>query len=174
MKTSSNEESLISFLQNIILSEDDFNTKYEAFLQGMITEEMETSALIITEEERKYLIQKFKRSGGEEHEINESALQREINELKIRELTPGLVCDADGRMQLQIIIITELLALHEECKDDQDRLDDIKRDDFELLLTSHLDRLSISSMLESDNDFSDQFFREILLPLYTFPPIALY
>ena len=72
-------------------------------------------------------------------------------------------------MQLQIIIIAELLALHEEGKDDQDQLDDIKRDDFELLLTSHLDRLSISSMLESDNDFSEQFLREILLPLYPIP-----
>lgn len=36
---------------------------------------------------------------------------------------------------------------------------------FETLLSSHLDRLSISGMLESDNDFSEQFTREILLPL---------
>ena len=69
-------------------------------------------------------------------------------------------------MQLQIIILAESLALNDECKDDQDRLDDLKRDEFEMLLTSHLDRLSICGMLESDNDFSDQFRREILLPLY--------
>ena len=31
---------------------------------------------------------------------------------------------------------------------------------------SHLDRLSISGMLESENDFSEQFMRELLLPLY--------
>ena len=68
-------------------------------------------------------------------------------------------------MQLQIIILAESLALHEECNDEPDRLDDLKRDDFEMLLTSHLDRLSISGMLESDNDFSEQFMREILLPL---------
>jgi len=76
-------------------------------------------------------------------------------------------------MQLQIIIIAELLALHEERKDDQDGLDEMKRDDFELLLTSHLDRLSISSMLQSDDDFSEQFFREILLPLYPSPVPSL-
>jgi hypothetical protein len=57
------------------------------------------------------------------------------------------------------------LALHEECKDEQDRLDDQQREDSEMLLTAHLDRLSISGMLESDNDFSEQFMREILLPL---------
>lgn len=85
MKASSNEESLISFLQNIILSEDDFNAKYENFLPGIRVDEMENSALAITEEERKYLIQKFRRSGGDENEVNESALQREIYELKIRE-----------------------------------------------------------------------------------------
>jgi hypothetical protein len=87
MKASSNEESLISFLQNIILGEEDFNTKYETFLPGMMmTDEVDNSTLlVITEEERKYLIQKFRRNGGEEDEITESALQREINELKIRE-----------------------------------------------------------------------------------------
>lgn len=122
--------------------------------------------LAITEEERKYLLQKFWRNGGDQNEVNESALQREIQELKIREYSPSWSVPNYPRMQLQIIIIAELLALHEECKDDEDRLDEMKRDDFELLLTSHLDRLSISSMLQSDNDFSEQFFREILLPLY--------
>lgn len=34
------------------------------------------------------------------------------------------------------------------------------------MFMSHLDRLSISGMLESENDFSEQFMREILLPLY--------
>jgi hypothetical protein len=37
-----------------------------------------------------------------------------------------------------------------------------------MLLASHLDRLSISGMLETENDFSEQFMREIILPLYFF------
>ena len=85
MKASSHEESLISFLQNIILGEDDFNSKYETFLPGMMGDEMDSSGLVIKDEERKYLVEKFRRNGGQENEINESALQREINELKIRE-----------------------------------------------------------------------------------------
>jgi hypothetical protein len=51
------------------------------------------------------------------------------------------------------------------------------QEEYESLLASHLDRLSISGMLESDNDFSEQFMREILLPLYPLipksPPNAL-
>jgi hypothetical protein len=89
MKASWNKESLLSFLQNIILSEDDFNAKYENFLPGIKSDEMEKSMLAITEEERKYLIQKFWRNGGDENEVNESALQREIQELKIREYSPS-------------------------------------------------------------------------------------
>jgi len=65
---------------------------------------------------------------------------------------------------LQIIILAELLALHEEDEDDE-CLDSEEQVEFETLLSSHLDRLSISGMLESDNDFSEQFTREILLPL---------
>jgi DNA replication regulator SLD3 len=78
----SQEESLISFLKNMILKIDDFSAKYENFLPSLIEEQ---GPLVISEEERNHLIQKFRRSGGQIQEINESALQREINELKIRE-----------------------------------------------------------------------------------------
>jgi hypothetical protein len=67
------------------------------------------------------------------------------------------------RTQLQIIILAESLALHAESKDGE--LCDKTQEEYESLLASHLDRLSISGMLESDNDFSEQFMREILLPL---------
>lgn len=70
------------------------------------------------------------------------------------------------RTQLQIIILAEALALHEESKDGYGNLDDTSREEFEMLLVSHLDRLSISDMLENENDFSEQFMREIILPLY--------
>src|SRR5436305_9955492 len=73
---------------------------------------------------------------------------------------------ANNRTQLQIIILAESLALHEESKD---TLDELKQEEYETLLTSHLDRLSISGMLETENDFSEQFMREILLPLYPLP-----
>jgi len=69
------------------------------------------------------------------------------------------------RMELQIIILAEALALNEETKDNRDRLADSKREEYEILLTGHLDRLSISGMLEAENDCSEQFTREILLPL---------
>jgi hypothetical protein len=62
------------------------------------------------------------------------------------------------------MILAELLALHEEAKDDT-YLDSDRHEEFETLLNSHLDRLSISGMLERENDFSEQFTREILLPL---------
>jgi len=68
---------------------------------------------------------------------------------------------------LQIIILAESLALHSECKDPQEQLDDPTQEEYECLLASHLDRLSISGMLESDDDYSEQFMREILLPLYS-------
>jgi hypothetical protein len=68
------------------------------------------------------------------------------------------------RTQLQIIILAETLALHAESKDGE--LPNETQEEYESLLASHLDRLSISGMLESDNDFSEQFMREILLPLY--------
>jgi hypothetical protein len=74
------------------------------------------------------------------------------------------------RTQLQIIILAESLALHAESKDDE--LSDETQEEYESLLASHLDRLSISGMLESDNDFSEQFMREILLPLYLPPNSA--
>jgi DNA replication regulator SLD3 len=85
VKEPSDRQSLASFLHNMVLKADDFNSKYESFLPSLIGDEMENAPWIITDEERKHLIQKFKRNGGEEHEINESTLPREINELKIRE-----------------------------------------------------------------------------------------
>jgi DNA replication regulator SLD3 len=76
------EESLIAFLQNMILKIDDFSAKYENFLPTLINKQC---PLVISDEERNHLIQKFRRNGGQDQEVNESALQREINELKIRE-----------------------------------------------------------------------------------------
>lgn len=81
------EDSLLMCLQNLILSDDDFNCKYENYLPNLNQEEQYAS-FPITEEERKHLVQKFKKGGGEDHEINESTLQREINDLKIREYLP--------------------------------------------------------------------------------------
>lgn len=69
----------------MVLKEEDFNSKYENFLPSLIGDETESTPWTIMDEERSHLIQKFRRNGGEEHEINQSALQREINELKIRE-----------------------------------------------------------------------------------------
>jgi hypothetical protein len=85
LKELSDKQSLASFLHKMVLKEDDFNSKYESFLPSLIGDEMENAPWIITDEERKHLIQKFRRNGGEEHEMNGSTLQREINELKIRE-----------------------------------------------------------------------------------------
>ena len=81
---SAEEDSLPMCLENLILSDDDFNSKYENHLPSLAQQDQHPS-FPITEEERKHLIQKFKRRGGEDHEINESTLQREINDLKIRE-----------------------------------------------------------------------------------------
>jgi DNA replication regulator SLD3 len=84
-RSSPDSQSLASFLHNMVLKEEDFNTKYETFLPSLIGDEMECAPWIITDEERNHLIEKFRPNGGEEHEINQSTLQREINELKIRE-----------------------------------------------------------------------------------------
>jgi DNA replication regulator SLD3 len=88
VRSSSDSRPLASFLHNMVLKEEDFNSKYETFLPSLIGDEMESTPWTITDEERSHLIQKFRRNGGEEHEINQSALQREINELKIREYHP--------------------------------------------------------------------------------------
>lgn len=85
VRSSSDSQSLASFLQDMVLKEEDLNSKYETFLPSLIGDEMETAPWTITDEERNHLIQKFRRNGGEEHEINQTTLQREINELKIRE-----------------------------------------------------------------------------------------
>ena len=63
---------------------DDFNTKYEDFLPAIAKENV-ISTFLVSDEERKHLITKFKRNCDDENEITESTLQREINELKIRE-----------------------------------------------------------------------------------------
>lgn len=86
------EDSLLTCLQNLILSDDGFNCKYENYLPNLNQEEQYAS-FPITEEERKHLVQKFKQGGGENHEINESTLQREINDLKIREYLPSTESD---------------------------------------------------------------------------------
>lgn len=79
------ENPLISILQNLIFKMDDFNAKYDEFIPTAVQENVYSTTFIVTDEERKYLIQKFKRNGGEDDEINESTLQRKINDLKIRE-----------------------------------------------------------------------------------------
>ena len=83
-ENSAQEDSLPICLQHLILSDDDFNSKYENYLPSLNQQDQHPS-FPITEEERKLLVQRFKRRGGEDHEINESTLQREINDLKIRE-----------------------------------------------------------------------------------------
>jgi len=89
IENSVEEDSLPICLQNLILSDDDFNSKYENYLPRLNQQDQHPS-FPISEEERKHLIQKFKRRGGEDHEINESTLQREITDLKIREyLSPS-------------------------------------------------------------------------------------
>jgi hypothetical protein len=80
----SQNDSLIAFLQNMILKLDDFNAKYENFVLNVVNDDT-NPLFVITDEERCHLIQKFKQNGGQDQEINESALQREVNELKIRE-----------------------------------------------------------------------------------------
>ena len=79
------QNSLISILKNLILKVDDFNTKYENFIPAVIKENVHTPTFVITDEEQRHLIQKFKRNGGED---DESTLKREINNLKIRECQP--------------------------------------------------------------------------------------
>lgn len=83
-ENSIHEDSLLTCLQNLILSDDDFNCKYENYLPSL-NQRTQQESFSITDEERKLLTQKFKQRGGEDHEINESTLQREINDLKIRE-----------------------------------------------------------------------------------------
>jgi DNA replication regulator SLD3 len=78
------ETSLLTSLQNLILKMNDFNTKYEDFLPAIVKENV-ISKFLVSGEEWKHLITKFKRNCGDENEITESVLQREINELKIRE-----------------------------------------------------------------------------------------
>jgi DNA replication regulator SLD3 len=82
----SHEDSLVSLLQNLILLEDDFNAKYENFIPSLIEGDAKESSLI-TKDEQGYLVQKFKRY-GKGTDINNSVLQREINDLKIREYIP--------------------------------------------------------------------------------------
>ena len=72
----------------MILKLDDFNAKYENFVTSLVTDDIPCS-FIISDEERNHLIQKFRRNGGQDQEINENTLQREVNELKIREYIPG-------------------------------------------------------------------------------------
>jgi hypothetical protein len=61
---------------------DDFSAQYKNFLPILIKMQ---GRLVISDEELNHLIQKFRRNGGQDQEVNESALKREINELKIRE-----------------------------------------------------------------------------------------
>jgi hypothetical protein len=79
------DDSLISFLQTMVLSIDDFNAKYETHLSRMVLSDPGASNLTISDEEQRHLIQKFKQAGGRQDEINKKSLQREINELKNRE-----------------------------------------------------------------------------------------
>ena len=69
----------------MVLKMEDFNLKYENFLPSLVKEDEGVSTMLISEEERRHLIQKFKQGGGREEEINENTLHREINELKNRE-----------------------------------------------------------------------------------------
>ena len=81
-------DSLLMCLQNVILSDDDFNSKYEIYVPGL-NQQGQQPSFPISEEERKHLMRKFRRRGGNDREINESTLQREIsNHLKIREFVP--------------------------------------------------------------------------------------
>jgi hypothetical protein len=80
-----NEKTLVSLLQDLVFKDDDFTNKYENHLLNFVNDDMESSQLFIIDDEREYLIRKFRRNRTEDSEVNESTLRQEINSLKIRE-----------------------------------------------------------------------------------------
>ena len=81
LEKTSDDETLIVFLRNMILRGDDFQEKYDDFTKTIAVE-----GYSISEEERTHVRAKFNRSGDEE--LTESAKLKEINELKVREYLP--------------------------------------------------------------------------------------
>jgi hypothetical protein len=81
------EESLISFLQNMILDIEDFSTKYDVFLPGAITSPGEdTGGMVVWQDEYPLLVQMLARHAGDkEGEGKKVAQLKDIKELKIRE-----------------------------------------------------------------------------------------
>ena len=80
------EESLISFLENMILDIEDFSTKYDVFLPGVITSPGEDTAMIIWQDEHPLLVQMLARHATDkEGEDKKVAQLKDIKELKIRE-----------------------------------------------------------------------------------------
>lgn len=158
------QSSLIPLLQGLLLQDEDFNTKYETYLPSLLVADLQNPpSSFLLQEELPHLTKRFG-SGGDD-EMRTRLLEIEIKELKVREYEHFQTV-LIYRTQLQIILLSELLALDEESHGIENGLDDTERDDYETLLATHLDRLSIMAMLENSDDISEQFMREILLPLY--------
>jgi len=158
------QSSLIPLLQALLLQDEDFNTKYETYLPSLLVADLQNPpSSFLLQEELPHLTKRFG-SGGDD-EMRTRLLEIEIKELKVREYEHFQTV-LIYRTQLQIILLSELLALDEESHGIENGLDDTERDDYETLLATHLDRLSIMAMLENSDDISEQFMREILLPLY--------
>jgi len=75
------DESLNSVLEGMILKMEEFNSKYEDFIPNLVRGGESVSNCVISDEERKYILQKFNRGRGDE----QTSLQKEINNLKNRE-----------------------------------------------------------------------------------------
>jgi DNA replication regulator SLD3 len=158
------QSSLIPLLQGLLLQDEDFNTKYETYLPSLLVADLQNPpSSFLLQDELPHLTKRFG-SGGDD-EMRTRLLEIEIKELKVREYEHFQTV-LIYRTQLQIILLSELLALDEESHGIENGLDDTERDDYETLLATHLDRLSIMAMLENSDDISEQFMREILLPLY--------
>jgi DNA replication regulator SLD3 len=82
------EESLNSLLETMVLKMDEFSSKYEEALPSLFRGGSNESVLKISATEHTHIMQKFQSNGVSKKEINQAALQREINELKDREYVP--------------------------------------------------------------------------------------
>ena len=81
----SRDDSLIALLRNLIYDDDSFTFKYETYLPNVLKNGVDCPSLPISGEEHGHLIQRFKMNEDKDNKLTESALQREINDLKIRE-----------------------------------------------------------------------------------------
>ena len=71
-----------------MLTVEQFNLKYDAILRAMSDSAGEYASIPVTDEEQKYIIERLKGSENEPDERNETPLQRQLDDLKIREYNP--------------------------------------------------------------------------------------